>query len=305
VTGLIAVTRSEVHAWHGRSGGQSSVPGEPRESDLAILSAGERSRCGRFIRQADRARFAAAHAAVRRLLSCYLAAGPAEIRFGRTPCCECGSTEHGPPRIDWPSTDITCNLSGSGDHWLLAVTRGRRVGVDIEVPRDVDTGQLAPTCLTAAEQQYLSAHREDGQLDVFYRCWTRKEAVLKACGVGLSSSLRELEVAPGRASPVEVRHSCKAGPDRWIVQDLPVLPEQDRTADRALAASGDAGATRAAQATGPAQATQAAQATRAARATWAAQAAAAARAGWRGAVAQPAPDAGRVRFREAADAGLA
>ena len=290
MTDLIALTRSEVHAWHGRTGERSSVPGEPRESDLAILSADERSRCGRFIRQADRARFAAAHAAVRRLLSCYLAAGPAGIRFGRTPCCECGSTEHGPPRIDWPPTDITCNLSGSGDHWLLAITRGRRVGVDIEVPRDVDTGQLALVCLTVAEQQYLSAHREDEQLDVFYRCWTRKEAVLKACGVGLSSSLRELEVAPGRAGPVEVRHSCKAGPDRWIVQDLPVLAGQDRTADRALAPSAGAEATRAAQA---------------ARATWAAQAAAAAGAGWLGAVAQPAPDAGRVWFREAADASPA
>ncbi len=299
MTDLIALTRSEVHAWHGRTGERSSVPGEPRESDLAILSADERSRCGRFIRQADRARFAAAHAAVRRLLSCYLVAGPAGIRFGRTPCCECGSTEHGPPRIDWPPTDITCNLSGSGDHWLLAVTRGRRVGVDIEVPRDVDTGQLALVCLTVAEQQYLSAHREDEQLDVFYRCWTRKEAVLKACGVGLSSSLRELEVAPGRAGPVEVRHSCKAGPDRWIVQDLPVLAGQDRTADRALAPSAGAEATRATQAT------RAARATQATRATWAAQAAAAAGAGWLGAVAQPAPDAGRVWFREAADAGLA
>lgn len=256
MTDLIALTRSEVHAWHGRTGERSSVPGEPRESDLAILSADERSRCARFVRQADRVRFAATHAAVRRLLGRYLAAGPAEMRFGRTPCCECGSAEHGPPRIDWPPTDITCNLSGSGDHWLLAVTRGRRVGADIEVPRDVDTGQLALVCLTAAEQQYLSAHREDERPGVFYRCWTRKEAVLKACGVGLSSSLRDLEVSPGRDAPAEVRHSCKAGPDRWIVQDLPARP-------------GPAGG------------------------------------GWLGAIAQPASDAGRIWFREAADAGLA
>ena len=251
MTDLIALPCSEVHGWHGRAG-EPGAPGEPRESDLAILSADERSRCGRFVRQPDRARFAATHAAVRRLLSRYLAAQAAEIRFGRTPCCECGSAEHGPPRIDWPPTDITCNLSGSGDHWLLAVTRGRPVGADIEVPRDVDTGQLALVCLTAAEQQYLSGRSEDRQLAVFYRCWTRKEAVLKACGVGLSSSLRELEVAPGQDAPVEVRHRCKAGPDRWIVQDLP----------------GAAGA------------------------------------GWLGVVAQPAADAGRVWFREAADAGL-
>jgi 4'-phosphopantetheinyl transferase len=262
VTDLIALTRSEVHAWHGCSGQQSSAPDEPRESDLAVLSADERERCRRFVRQADRARFAATHAAIRRLLARYLAAGPADVRFGRTPCCECGSAGHGPPRIDWPPTDITCNLSGSGDHWLLAVTRGRRVGADIEMPRDVDIGQLALICLTAAEQQFLSTRGEDAWPGVFYRCWTRKEAVLKACGVGLSSSLRDLEVAPGRGGPVEVRHRCKAGPDRWIVQDLP-------------AQSGSAGA------------------------------AGVAGAGWLGAVAQPAADAGRVWFREAADAGVA
>ena len=173
LTDLIALTRSEVHAWHGRAGEPGGAPGEPSEPDLAILSADERSRCRRFVRQPDRARFAATHAAVRRLLSRYLAAGPAEIRFGRTPCCECGSNEHGPPRIDWPPTDITCNLSGSGDHWLLAVTRARRVGADIEVPRDVDTGQMALVCLTAAEQRYLSTRREDERLDAFYRCWIR------------------------------------------------------------------------------------------------------------------------------------
>jgi 4'-phosphopantetheinyl transferase len=216
----IALSLSEVHAWHGWIGERSSTPGEPRESDLAILSAGERARGRRFVRQADRVRFAVTHAAVRRLLARYLAVGPAEVRFGRTPCCQCGSPGHGPPRIDWPPTDVTCNLSGSGDHWLLAVTRGRRIGSDLEVPRDIDVGELASGCLTASEQQYLSGHREDGQLQVFYRCWTRKEAVLKACGVGLSSSLQALEVTPGLAGPVEVRHSCKAGPDLWVVQDL-------------------------------------------------------------------------------------
>jgi 4'-phosphopantetheinyl transferase len=214
---------ADVHVWHGRVEAGTGTPGEPRGSDLAILDAGERARCQRFVRSADRVRFAAMHAAQRRLLARYLKVDPAGIRFGRMPCCECGSAEHGPPRVGWPPTDISFNLSGSGDHWLLALTREHRVGADIEVPRAFDIGQLA-ACLTTAEQQDLSNQQQDARLQMFYRCWTRKEAVLKACGIGLRGALGGLEVAPGRGSPVEVRHRCKAGPDVWTVRDLAAAP---------------------------------------------------------------------------------
>ena len=220
-----ALTGADVHVWHGCVDVTGDVPPEPRGSDLAILSADERTRCQRFVRQADRVRFAMTHAAQRRVLARYLEIDPAEIQFGRTPCCECGSVQHGPPRIDRPVTDITVNLSGSGDHWLLAITRARPVGADIEVPRDIDTGQLARACLTPQEQQDLG--RQPGaarQQIFFYRCWTRKEAVLKACGIGLPGSMRGLEAVPGRIGPVEVRHCCQAGPDRWLVQDLTGIP---------------------------------------------------------------------------------
>lgn len=267
-----ALTGAEVHAWHGYVDLSNGPPGEPQGSDLEILSASERDRCGRFIRPADRVCFAAMHAAQRRLLARYLEVDPAEIRFGRVPCCECGNLEHGPPRIDWPPTDITCNLSGSGDHWLLAVTRERRVGADIEVPRDIDTGQMASACLTTAEQRILRSQQEAARLPVFYRCWTRKEAVLKACGIGLPGSMRELEVAPGRDGPIEVRHRCKAGPDAWVVEDLVAGPGSAGTKDPARAPG------------------------------WHAPPGTPA---WLGAVAQPAEDAKRVWFREAAGAGPA
>ena len=121
----------------------------------------------------------------------------------------------GPPRIERPVTDIAVNLSGSGDHWLLAITRARPVGADIEVPRDLDTGQLARACLTPQEQQDLG--REPGavrQRMFFYRCWTRrKEAVLKACGIGLPGSMRGLEAVPGRIGPVENTSLLPGEPD--------------------------------------------------------------------------------------------
>ena len=215
---------ADVHVWHGRVDGGTGTPGEPQGSDLATLDADERARCQRFVRSADRVRFAAMHAAQRRLLARYLEVDPASIRFDRMLCCECGSAEHGPPRVGWPPTDISFNLSGSGDHWLLALTREHRVGADIEVPREFDIGPLAATCLTAAEQQDLSNQQQDARLPMFYRCWTRKEAVLKACGIGLRGALGGLEVAPGRSGPVEVRHRCKVGPDVWTVRDLAAEP---------------------------------------------------------------------------------
>jgi 4'-phosphopantetheinyl transferase len=210
--------------WHGQAGGDTGPPGEPSDADLAILSAQERARCQRFVREADRVRFAAGHGEARRLLAGYLDVTPAAIQLGRTPCCRCGRAEHGPPRIDWPRTDITFNQSGSASHWLLAISRGRRIGVDIEVPRDIDVGDVAGACLTVSEQQYLDAQPEAERLRLFYRCWTRKEAVLKACGIGLAGALRELDVAPGHDGPVVVRHLCGAGPDLWVVQDLAALP---------------------------------------------------------------------------------
>lgn len=213
--------RGEVHAWHGHVDAAANAAAQPRESDLATLSAQERARCRRFVRPADSVRFAAVHAAVRRVLAGYLDVEPAAIQFGRSRCCECGQAEHGPPRIDWPATGISCNLSGSAGHWLLAVTRDRRIGADIEVPRDLDVGQMAGASLTAAEQDYLRSQPEAGRLRLFYRCWTRKEAVLKACGVGLAGSLRKLDAAPAHTGPVELTHSCRGGPGRWAVQDLP------------------------------------------------------------------------------------
>ena len=208
----------QVHVWHGCIHPADRT--EPRPADLAVLSAGEHLRCERFTRAADRVRFAAAHAAARRLLAAYLGAAPTAIVMGRCRCCMCGSDQHGAPRISFPSTDIRCNLSRSGDHWLLAVTNGGSIGADIEVLRGLSIGELVAACLTAGEQRYLNARPENERLRLFYQCWTRKEAVLKACGVGLAGEMRELDVAPGQAGTARVRYRCPAGPEFWAVQNL-------------------------------------------------------------------------------------
>lgn len=220
----------EVHVWHHHETAHLRDVAQPedvapRDADLAILSETERARAGRFVRPADRSRFVAMHAGARRLLARYLGADAAAIRFGRAPCCKCGSLEHGRPRIEWPATTLTHNLSGSGEHWLLAVADGRPVGVDLEILRDIDVERMAEASLTDAERAYLSGEPESRRLREFFRCWTRKEAVVKACGVGLAVKLTGLEVHPARRDRAEVRHSSGSCPDTWLVEDLPGGPD--------------------------------------------------------------------------------
>jgi 4'-phosphopantetheinyl transferase len=208
----------EVHVWH------RAETGEPGGADLAVLSAAERERAARFVRPVDRARYIAMHAGSRRLLARYLGTDPVAIRFARTPCCKCGSLEHGRPRIEWPPTTLNHNLSGSGDHWLLAVADGRPVGVDVECVRDIEVERMADMCLSDRERAYLGALPGPGRLEAFFRCWTRKEAVVKACGVGLAAKLTGIDSHPERSGRLEVHHASGSCPATWLVDDLPGGP---------------------------------------------------------------------------------
>jgi 4'-phosphopantetheinyl transferase len=84
---------------------------------------------------------------------------------------------------------------------------------------------MSQACLSAAEREYLAGQPTQHRPAVFFRCWTRKEAVLKACGVGLATKLEELDVHPELPGAAEVAHSSGTCPDRWTVQDLPGGPD--------------------------------------------------------------------------------
>jgi 4'-phosphopantetheinyl transferase len=216
---LVGDIGDEVHVWH------RVETGQPGDADHAVLSAAERERAARFARPVDRSRYVAMHAGSRRLLARYLGAAPGAIRFGRTPCCKCGSMEHGRPRIEWPPTTLNHNLSGSGDHWLLAVADGRPVGVDVECYRGIDVERMSGMCLSDREQAHLAALPGPGQLEAFFRCWTRKEAVVKACGVGLAAKLTDIDSHPERRGTLELHHTSGSCPGTWLVDDLPGGPD--------------------------------------------------------------------------------
>ncbi|MFI1936161.1 4'-phosphopantetheinyl transferase family protein [Streptomyces purpureus] len=197
--------------------------------DLAVLTAEERARAGRF-RQPDRgAAYAAAHAAARRCLAEQLRGSPELIRFGRRPCPGCGRPGHGRPVVEHPRTSWESSLSRSGPYWLFAATDGVRIGVDVERLRPLDTAglnvsRLGAAVLSVSERDHLAGLEPAARGRAFMRCWTRKEAVVKASGIGIEADLRELETRPWLPSAV-VEHAVDGCPvTLWSVCDLPAGP---------------------------------------------------------------------------------
>jgi 4'-phosphopantetheinyl transferase len=173
------------------------------------LTPDERLRAGRFVRSSDADRFTAGRSATRRVLGCYTGIDPLALRFTLS------ST--GKPSLtgDAAAAGLTFNLSHSGALALLAVGRGQELGVDIELLRhDLPVADLARRVLDPLDAGGVLALREPARTVEFLRHWTRKEAYLKATGIGLGASLdcvggdqlwiHDLDVGDGYVAAVAV-----------------------------------------------------------------------------------------------------
>ncbi|HKX19635.1 MAG TPA: 4'-phosphopantetheinyl transferase superfamily protein [bacterium] len=119
------------------------------------------------------------------------------------------------------------NLSHSEDTALYAVALGREVGVDIErIRTDVQTAELAGQFFSASERRALSSLAVADRTEAFFRCWTLKEAFIKAHGEGLSLPLEQFDVAFARGAPVAVIaiHGDTEDAARWSLREIPVEP---------------------------------------------------------------------------------
>ncbi|MFE5261889.1 4'-phosphopantetheinyl transferase family protein [Streptomyces coelicoflavus] len=210
-----------VHVWQGK------VTDHFDPVVLALLSPDERAVAARRPAPIG-TRYAKVHAEVRRILASYLDADPGELRMGRMPCPRCPDPAHGRPRLVAPGTDLDFNLSRSGPHWLLAVSARGPVGVDLETARPVaDLWTTAAAVMSPSELRHLrSLPDEAARTAAYYRAWTRKEAVVKASGVGVVADLRAVDVRPHASAPVSVRHAEPRGPQVWLVRDLPLGPDR-------------------------------------------------------------------------------
>lgn len=187
-----------------------------------VLSSDEIERAGRFHFARDVRRFIAAHAGLRSVLSRYVARAPEALAFQ--------STAHGKPFLTpgapYAIPDLAFNLSHSGELALAAVARGRCVGVDIEQIRpDFASAAIAEHFFSPAEVSALRSLPPEEQTHAFFRCWTRKEAFVKARGEGLSLPLDSFDVAflPGAPAAL-LRVGDEDALGRWHMHAVALPP---------------------------------------------------------------------------------
>lgn len=154
-----------------------------------LLSADEQDRAGRFRFEKDRREFVVARGSLRKILSHYASGSPADWRFGYGVYGKPGLLNGG------ESGGLRFNVSHSSGLALIAVTREREVGVDVEwVDRGVEMDSIATRFFNEEENAMLQGSSASERARIFFGIWTRKEALAKARGVGIGVELERMEV---------------------------------------------------------------------------------------------------------------
>jgi 4'-phosphopantetheinyl transferase len=208
-----SLTDGDVHVWRVRLDWPEAQIA-PLE---ALLSADEQERAARYRYYELRREYTAGRGALRVLLGNYLGIAPSEVVFTYE--------KRGRPRIAKSLTAdrLSFNLSNARDLALIAFTRGREIGVDLESDRrTIEMKDVAAHFFAPAECAALFALPENEQRQAFFNCWTRKEAYLKARGLGLSRPLDRFQVTlvPGEPARLLNDETDPGAEERWSLAAL-------------------------------------------------------------------------------------
>jgi 4'-phosphopantetheinyl transferase len=130
------------------------------------------------------------------ILARYVAEQPERLVFNTGP--------HGKPFLVHPFMDIRFNVSHSRDLAMIAVSRGREVGVDVEyVQPEIEFEPIAQHYFDPRENWDLRTAPKAERASRFFDLWTQKEARLKAEGVGLVAESRVTSLTVRQLTPAE------------------------------------------------------------------------------------------------------
>jgi 4'-phosphopantetheinyl transferase len=207
------IGEGEVHVW------RAALDTSPQAYAACerVLGPAERDRAVRFHTTRDRRRFVVSHAVLRRLLAGYCRTDPLELRFA--------VGQWGKPALCPPHAELCFNISHSGELALYALTRQADIGVDVEHHREeLAQDEIAARFFAPAEAAALRALPPQLRTDAFFRCWTCKEAFIKARGEGFSLPLNRFVVSfePGNPPALLSVDGNAAAVAEWNLHEVPV-----------------------------------------------------------------------------------
>ncbi|MFT7596279.1 MAG: 4'-phosphopantetheinyl transferase [Paracoccaceae bacterium] len=184
-----------------------------------LLSGDETARAVRFVRPQDKLRYITGRGRMREIIGQYMGLHPDAVSFSY-------GAQDKPELPGGPAF----NLSHANGWAALIVApaaadRDIQLGVDIEAERPVEDG-VAARFFSPSEYASLSALPATDWKGGFFRCWTRKEAVIKATGGGLSTPLDSFDVSlmPGDAAQIKRVSGDLAPVAAWSLTHLDLAP---------------------------------------------------------------------------------
>jgi 4'-phosphopantetheinyl transferase len=203
----------EIHVWRIRL----DCPKEEIDRLAALLSPDEQERAARYRIEEVRREYVVGRGVLRTLLAGYLGSDAQAVRFAYE--------ERGRPVLAAVqcASGLCFNLSNARVLALAAFAHGQQIGIDLEWnKRRVELKDVAARFFAPAERAALFDLPVDRQRQAFFNCWTRKEAYLKARGMGLSRPLDRFEVslAPGEPARLLSDATDPEAPGHWSLVNL-------------------------------------------------------------------------------------
>jgi 4'-phosphopantetheinyl transferase len=180
-----------------------------------LLLPEEHEKASRYRVERPRGDYILTRGTLRSLLSKYLHMNPKEITFRYT--------KYGKPFL--ANSDLYFNISHTDGLALLAFLRKREVGVDVERVRpQSDVLKIAERFFSERERRDLRSLTGEEVHAAFFRCWTRKEAYIKAVGEGLSLPLHQFDVSiePDPKQALRATRPDTTEAKRWSIYNVSV-----------------------------------------------------------------------------------
>lgn len=209
----LSLQSDAVHVWRV----DLEQPEDVVEKFRSTLESDEIFRADRFHFEKDRRAFTVSRGFLRHVIGRYLETNPEAVRFSYGP--------YGKPALngEHKNSALRFNMSHSRAVGLVAVTEAKEVGVDVEYIRaDFATEDIARRFFSPREVEAFNALPTDQQVAAFFRCWTRKEAYIKAIGRGLSQPLDGFDVTLVPDDPPALLRADEDDASRWSLSDIGV-----------------------------------------------------------------------------------